>query len=252
MVIKIGDINIWISRYYSGDMTAYIFTIIILVVLGIIVQHKLKDSSFNKILVFSSFCWFIIEFILQDTGTRTWYTPPTIFNIPIYFPLTAILQGPVEGGIPTSLGYLCAKFGYIKQYYWFIFCLGLSIFFSFVFIFGIGFSSFSQMTVNYRVLNIWSIAFIISTTTIALLISLKLFKNRKFSFIVFFFTAFMGIMINLIMYFSGLRNIEYAIPFDLGTTSTTFFSYPLGIALLALLYDGIFEFGGIYLFIYII
>ncbi|MHA1649808.1 MAG: hypothetical protein ACTSYB_06420 [Candidatus Helarchaeota archaeon] len=252
MVVKIGDINVWISRYYSGDMTAYVFMIIALIILGVVLQFKVGDKNFNKIFIFASVCWFVLELVLQLTGMRAWYSPPTIFGYPIDVPWTAFLQGPVEGGMPTTLGYLCAKVFYEKKYYWFLACMGMSIFFSFLFIFGFDFAAMSPLTVSHRVLSIWGIVFIVSTTILALILSVRYFEDRKFPYLVFIFMAILGVMINIVMYFAGLRNIEYAIPFNYGETPTIFFPYPFGIALLVLLYDGIFEFAGIYLFIFIV
>ncbi|MHC1591141.1 MAG: hypothetical protein ACXQS8_03575, partial [Candidatus Helarchaeales archaeon] len=109
-----------------------------------------------------------------------------------------------------------------------------------------------HFTVSHRVLGFTSIAFILGTSTIALIISLKWFDNAGLPMLVFAVLSFLGILVNLLMFIFGLRNVEYAVPFIIGTTPTTFIPYPLPIVIIVLLYDGIFEFAGIYLLLYVI
>ena len=112
MEVKPGDLNIWFGRYYSGsiDFTSYLILTIIFIILSIIFKYKYEEEAFWKIYLSSSVFWIIFELILQGTGWRTWYEPPTLFwSIKIKYPITALLQGPMEGGIPTVLMYGFAK-----------------------------------------------------------------------------------------------------------------------------------------------
>ena len=116
MPIRFGDFNYWITRFYVGEMTISVCFIIGFIILSIYLKYKQDENNFWKIFLFASICWIVAELVMQVTGNRTWVSPPTVFGLPISFPITSIIQGIVEGGIPTVFGYFCAVLLKNKRY----------------------------------------------------------------------------------------------------------------------------------------
>jgi len=252
MEVKFGDINIWFARYISGgvDFTLYLIVAILFILISIVLKKKYNESLFWKVFLLSTLAWIVVELILQAGETRTWYEPPTLFwSIEINYPITAFLQGPLEGGVPTVLMYACAKLFAQKKDKIFI-PLTVLLFVLFVMIlFG---GSGANSTISRRSLSLTSIIAVSAFTIIGLYIAFKYYDDVKYPLTSFIFMAALGTLLNIIGNLMGIRLILVANNYEVGQEASDWVAGPLGIIIFGLLWDGIIEISGIYFGFYMI
>ena len=250
LVVNRGDFNIWISRYYSGEMSISIILIFFFIGLALYLKYEQNDENFWKIFLFSSICWIGVELFMQGVGNRTWANPPHIFGISIFYPLTAFIQGIAEGGIPIVSGYFCTKLYTKENYSWLTVFLGfliVNIMLQFIL------SPIAlELSVSHRALSVGNFIFILGGTALAFYIIWRYFKDPKFAFLTYGFICILGLIFNFGMYFTGQRGVEYAVPFIVNLSPLYFHPHNPFIILLGLLYDALFEIAGIYLTFYVI
>ncbi|TFG20584.1 MAG: hypothetical protein EU529_14695 [Promethearchaeota archaeon] len=254
MEVKPGDLNIWFGRYYSGsiDFTSYLILTIIFIILSIIFKYKYEEEAFWKIYLSSSVFWIIFELILQGTAWRTWYEQPTLFwSIKINYPITALLQGPMEGGIPTVLMYGFAKLLAFKRDKEFIILTIVFVILAPILLLT-NISSQESATVSRRAVSLFSILFVSIFTIVGFIIALKFYEDVKYPLASFIFLAIIGSYINLVGWLIGVRPILIADTFEIGKEATGWHHAPISIAIMMCLWDGIIEISGIYFGFYMI
>lgn len=252
MDVKFGDINIWFARYLSGgvDFTLYFIIAILFIFISYVLQKKYNESLFWKVFLFSTIAWIIVELILQAGETRTWYEPPTLFwSIEINYPITAFLQGPMEGGVPTVLMYGCAKLFAKKKDKIFI---PLTVLLFIVFVLVLFGGSGADSTISRRSLSLLSIIAVSAFTIIGLFIAFKYYEDVKYPLTSFIFMAVLGSLLNLLGNLMGIRLILVANNFTVGQEASDWIAGSLGIIIFGILWDGVIEISGIYFGFYMI
>lgn len=247
MIVGAGDVNIWFCRRYSGDLAYPAALVAVWAVISLYLALRGRDRTLWRVYLVASLFWTAVELYIQGTGTRTWVAPPVIAGFPVGFPLTALIQGFSEGGVPTAFAFLAARWA-VEKRYGFLLCLIVAYLGSVVlYLMQAGaVAAAGDAAVSRRVVSALSIAVVTGGSAAAVIIARRRRQDARFVLLLFLFLCLAGTVINFTAWGAGVRSVERAASFAAGQPAAFFAPATTGVTVLALLYDSIVEFAGIY------